>query len=199
MAHVDSSDSDGDRDLSSVFPDAVPRKGRNVQRRVVVKPILVDALAVAGSNTTELNRRKSSWEKWSGNKPLSSQLLRFVRNDAKSTSGEMVSVPFKPIVWQRATAAAASNAAATKTAALAVLEEREDAKKSFATRYTSSSVYWNGLSFSSFILSVPYFQHLPSFCIRSLEESYQLLHFKDGQTIVQQNHSISNIFVIRFE
>ena len=65
------------------------------------------SLPIAMENNAELLHRKILWETWSGNKPLQNpELFRYMKAhevplSSSSPSDLVLSIPFKPAVWQR--------------------------------------------------------------------------------------------------
>jgi hypothetical protein len=169
-------------------------------------------------NNAEALRRKLSWELWSGNKPLPEpQLFRFLKAHETTSSGPVISIPFKPVVWQRVLQHKSSESIQSvhkteSTGDDASYRQEQDSKskaeklpntnnqfhKQMDIASSEESEYCKNLSLSDFLTALPNLCLLSGGCLKALESAATQYVIPPSSKILIRGNHINDVYFVRY-
>ena len=183
------------------------------------KNVEVDRLGIGmNSKSTENNadalRRKLSWETWSGNKPLPDpQLFRFLKAHETASSGPLISIPFKPVVWQRVLqhksvhkAELIADDASPQRQEQESLSRQVDKLLSINNEYykqmdiasSAESEYCKNLSLGDFLTALPTLYLLSGGSVKALESASVQYVIPPSSEILVRGQRSDEVYFIRY-
>ena len=170
-------------------------------------------------NNAEALRRKLLWELWSGNKPLPEpQLFRFLKAHETTSSGPVISIPFKPVVWQRVLQHKSSESVqsvhkAESTGDDASYRKGQDSKprqlekllstnnqfyKQMDIASSEESEYCKNLSFGDFLAAIPNLCLLSGGSLKALESAATQYVIPPSSEILIRGQRTTDVYFVRY-